>query len=257
MEEGRRPRPAAILEASWYVEPWDLETASEPCREGIATLPELAHDGPPELLADRLEASVGEILDRQQLPVVLGGEHSISIGPIRAAAARSGALSVLQIDAHGDTRESYHGSAYNHGCVMARAREVCPIVQVGIRSVDTSEVASMDTERVIFAHQIAAARDAGWMDRAVELLSDDVYVTIDMDAFDPGIVPATGTPEPGGLDWYQVTGLLERVAARRRVVAFDLVELLPGHHASAFTAAKLIYRFLAMLFAARRSEGAR
>ena len=173
-------------------------------------------------------------------------------GAIEAVADRFPDSSVLQIDAHGDTRESYHGSTHNHACVMARARERCPIVQVGIRSVDTPEVAGLDPERVFYAHRIAAEPDEGWMDRVVDLLTPHVYVTIDVDAFDPAIVPATGTPEPGGLDWYQITGLLARVARSRRVVGFDVVELLPGHHASAFTAAKLIYRFLAEIFQSGR-----
>ena len=157
---------------------------------------------------------------------------------------------VLQIDAHADTRETYQGSTHNHACVMARVRELCSIVQVGIRSVDAEEVPSLDQERVFWAHQIATAPDGAWMERVVDLLTSDVYVTLDLDGFDPSIVPATGTPEPGGLDWYQVTGLLARVARKRRVVGFDVVELLPGHPPSAFTAAKLIYRFLAEIFAA-------
>ena len=168
---------------------------------------------------------------------------------------------MLQIDAHADTRETYGGSAYNHACVMARVRECCPIVQVGIRSLDTTEVPGLEGDRVVFAHEIAAERAGAvdpsevrpWMERVLRLLSEDVYVTMDLDAFDPSVMPATGTPEPGGLYWYEVNALLGIVAASRRVVAFDVVELvdLPGHHASAFTAAKLVYRFLAEIFAAR------
>lgn len=246
--------PEAILEASTYVEAWDLETASEPFRRGIATLEPLVFAGSPEDLEPRVAAAVGTWLDRGRLPVVVGGNHAVPIGAIAAMADRFSDSCVLQIDAHGDTRESYHGSTHNHACVMARARERCPIVQVGIRSVDTSEVAGLDSERVFFAHRIVAEPDDGWMDRVVDLLAPRVHVTIDVDAFDPAIVPATGTPEPGGLDWYQVTGLLARVARSRRVVAFDVVELLPGHHASAFTAAKLIYRFLAEIFQHDRGE---
>ena len=244
--------PEAILDASTYVEPWDVETGTEPYRRGIATLEPIDFAGTPEELAPRVATAVGSWLDRGRLPVLLGGNHSVPIGAIEAAAERFAGLSVLQIDAHGDTRESYHGSTHNHACVMARARERCPIVQVGIRSIDSSEVAGLDTDRVFFAHRIAAEPDDRWMDRVVDLLGPEVYVTIDLDAFDPGIVPATGTPEPGGLDWYTIMGLLARVARGRRVVAFDVVELLPGHHASAFTAAKLIYRFLAEIFAAAR-----
>ena len=240
----------AILEASTYVERYDLETATEPFRHGIATLAPFEFEGPPEALAKALAGEVGALLDAGRLPVVVGGNHSVPIGAMVAAAERFDDLTVLQIDAHGDTRESYHGSTHDHACVMARARELCPIVQVGIRSVDSSEVPLPEPERVFFAHEIAARNDESWIERVVDLLTASVYVTIDMDAFDPGIVPATGTPEPGGLDWYEINGLLARVARRRRVVGFDVVEVLPGHPPSAFTAAKLIYRFLAEIFAA-------
>lgn len=243
--------PEAMLEASQQIEIWDVPTASEPCRHGIATLDSVDFSGPPEELAERVASRVGTILDAGQLPVVLGGEHSVTIGAARAAVERHPGLSVLQIDAHGDTRDSYQGSTHNHACVMARVREHSPIVQVGIRSVDTSEVAGLDPERVFWADRIAAEPGDAWSERAVGLLSEDVYVTIDLDAFDPAYVPATGTPEPGGLDWYQVNRLLARVARTRRVVGFDVVELLPGHPPSAFLAAKLVYRFLAEIFAAR------
>lgn len=252
---------AAIISASNYVEVWDIETGTEPYRQGIATLCPVEVDGPPEALAEEVEHRVGALLDRGQLPVMLGGEHSVTVGAVRAAATRTPGLSVLQIDAHADTREAYGGSAYNHACVMARVRERCPMVQVGIRSLDTSEVEGLHAERVFFAHEIAAERaPAGdtpslrpWMERAAGLLSDEVYVTIDLDAFDPSLVPATGTPEPGGLFWWEVNALLGLVARSRTVVGFDVVELLdlPGHHASAFTAAKLVHRFLAEIFAAR------
>jgi agmatinase len=252
-KKGAGRGPEAILEASNYVEVWDIETGSEPYRKGIATLPPLRWEGSPEELADRVSNAVGEILDRGQLSIVLGGEHSVTIGAVRAAAERFADLSVLQIDAHADTRDSYRGSTHSHACVMARVRELCPVVQVGIRSLDSDEVEKLDGERVFYAHDIAGSEAPTWARRAVALLSDRVYVTIDLDAFDPSVLPATGTPEPGGLDWYQVTGFLAEVARRRRVVAFDVVELapMPGHHASAFTAAKLIYRFLAEIFAAR------
>jgi agmatinase len=170
---------------------------------------------------------------------------------MRAAAAAFPDVSVLQIDAHADTRESYEGSACNHACVMARARDLCPIVQVGIRSLDAAELEALDTERVFWAHELDGRGD--WIGQAVSLLSPSVYVTIDLDAFDPSLMPATGTPEPGGMSWRQVTALLAAVAASRRVIGFDVVELLPqpGDHACDFLAAKLVYRFLAMILARR------
>jgi agmatinase len=246
--KGAAGGPDAILEASQYVEVWDLETESEPWRRGIAAREPFEWGGSPESLAVEVERLVTEIFEGRQVPIVLGGDHSVTIGAVRAAAKAFRGLSVLQIDAHADTRESYHGSSCSHACVMARAREVCPIVQVGIRSVDTTEISALDGDRVFWARDIARSGSGEWISEAVGLLSDAVWVTIDVDAFDPAFVPATGTPEPGGLDWYQVNDLLAAVA-RRRVVGFDVVELLPGHPPSAFLVAKLVYRFLAEIFA--------
>ncbi len=256
--KGADEGPDALLRASAHVEWFDLETRTEVHRRGVATLPPVTCDAqtPPEIVADRVRETVGRLFDRGVFPVVLGGEHSVSIGAIQAAADRFDDLCVLQIDAHGDTRETYLGSAYNHACVMARARERCPIMQVGIRSAERDEVERMDPERVFFAHDIHARERAGdfaWIDDAVGRLSPSVYVTFDLDAFDPSLLPATGTPEPGGLTWRQANDLLSRVARERRVVGFDVVELCPrdGHHASDFTAAKLVHRFVSAVFAAR------
>lgn len=250
-KKGADKGPQALIDASGTVEFFDIETRTEPYRQGIATLPAVECDGPPEVMSELVARRVEDVLKHNQLPVVLGGEHSVSIGAIQAVARRFGNLSVLQIDAHGDTREDYEGSTHNHACVMARAREVAEIVQVGIRAIDADEFERMDRERVFFAHDIMRAADHSWMDRIVETLTEHVYLTIDLDAFDPAYLPATGTPEPGGLDWYTVNELVRRVIARKTVVAFDVVELLPtpGQHASEFFAAKLVHRILAMLFA--------
>ncbi len=253
-KKGADRGPAAIIEASHHIEFYDVATGTEPCNHGIATLEPLLCDEAPEILADRLEEIVSAISTNQQLPIVLGGDHSISIGAIRAIARARPAMSTLQIDAHADTRESYAGSRFNHACVMARAREHCEIVQVGIRAIDRNEVSGLDPERVIYGHQInGPGAQSDWIDRAIGHLNDEVYVTIDLDGFDPAYVPATGTPEPGGLDWYQVTSLLERVAQEKKIVGFDVVELLPtpGQWASEFLAAKLIYRFLAYIYKPR------
>ena len=244
--------PAALLDASGTIELYDIETDSEPWKRGIVTLPPILHNGGPKELAERVRAAAAEVLSRGAVPVVLGGEHSVTIGAVEAAADAFPGVGVLQIDAHGDTRESYEGSTHNHACVMARARERCPIVQVGIRAVDASEMPGLDPDRVFWAHEIAGRGDTGWMDRVVELLPETVYLTIDLDAFDPSLLPATGTPEPGGLSWYEVNELVRRVARNRRIVGFDVVELLPlaGEHASDFIAAKLVHRVLAEVFAA-------
>jgi len=251
--------PDALLEASAFVELYDIETHSEPWLRGIETSAPVLCDGTPEIMSSMVRDRVSEVLVRGALPIVLGGEHSVTIGAVGATAAASKStgrsFSVLQIDAHADTRESYHGSTHNHACVMARAREHGSIVQVGIRSIDAEEQPGLDETRVVWAHQIASARGGShdaWMNRAIEGLAEDVYLTIDLDAFDPSQVPATGTPEPGGLDWYEVNNFIRRVAQSRRIVGFDVVELLPtpGHHASDFLAAKLVYRVLAEIWAA-------
>ena len=250
---GASRAPAAILEASHHVEFFDVVTGVEPCRWGIATLDPISSSGPPEELADRVDARVTQLIGGGTLPVVLGGDHSVSIGAIRAASRLLPDLTVLQLDAHTDTRSEYEGSAFNHACVMNHARKWCPIVQVGIRAVDGPEMEHLDRQRVFFAHQICGhGASPDWVERVIDLLGDHIYVTIDLDCFDPSVVPATGTPEPGGLDWYQVDTLLEQVAALRRVIAFDVVELLPtpGQWASEFLAAKLVYRFLGRIFAA-------
>ncbi len=244
--------PEAILRASMQVELLDIESGREPTEAGLLTLRPILVDEGPERLAEVVREAVGRELDAGRLPIMLGGEHSVTIGAVEAAAARFGSLGVLQIDAHGDTRESYHGSTHNHACVMARARELAEIVQVGIRAIDSCELERMDPDRVFFAHRITAARGTpaahDWMDAVLERLPEHVYVTIDLDGFDPSIIPATGTPEPGGLTWEEVVGLLTRVAAARRIVAADVVELcpMPPMHASDFIAAKLVHRLLAL-----------
>jgi agmatinase len=252
-KKGADRGPGAILRASTAVELYDIPTRSEPWRQGIATLPPIHCGTGPEELAAQVEAAVDQHMQSGRLPIVLGGEHSVSIGAIRAAARRFPNLTVLQVDAHADTRESYEGSTCNHACVMARAREVASIVQVGIRSVDVSEIPGLDPDRVFWAHDIVADGSDDWIATVSELLTDHVYLTVDLDGFDPSVVPATGTPEPGGLSWRHVERLVQRVAHHRTIVGFDVVELLPheAHWASDFLAAKLVHRILAEILSAR------
>lgn len=250
-KKGADRGPAAMIEASSQVELYDIPTQSEVYTRGIVTLDAIHHDGPPDTLADSVQETVAAQFAAHRLPVCLGGEHSISIGAMRAAAACHDNLSILQIDAHGDTRNSYHGSKCNHACVMARARELASITQVGIRAIDSQEVANLDPSRVFYAHDIHADRERSWMQRVVQTLDECVYLTIDLDAFDSSIMPATGTPEPGGLDWQAVNDLIAQVARQRRIIGFDVVELLPtqAHWACDFLAAKLVYRVMSMIFA--------
>lgn len=256
--KGADQGPQAIIDASAQVEWYDIQTAAEHYQQGICTQEPVmcdAHD--PIKLAPLVRERVTAALRNAQLPIVLGGEHSVTIGAVEAAAECCGPISVLQIDAHGDTRETYHGSTHNHACIMARAREHASIVQVGIRAIDAEELESMDRDRVYFGHQIDAwtrANDTSWMDRAIAQLEDRVYLTIDLDAFDPSILPSTGTPEPGGMDWFTINELVRRVAQQRTIVGFDVVELCPNpnHHASDFIAAKLVYRVMSEILAAQK-----
>jgi agmatinase len=230
------------------MELFDIETGTEVYRRGIHTAAPVAEKSSPEAMAAAVTGRVEHHLGRGQFVVTVGGEHSVSIGSIRAHARRNPGMCVLQLDAHADLREEYEGSRYNHACVMARVRELCPIVQVGIRSMDIAERAGMTPDRVFWAHAIVG--DPAWQQRVLDHLSDRCYVTIDLDVFDPSLMPSTGTPEPGGLFWYDVTRLLRAVCRRTRVVGFDVVELCPGEHTRApdFLAAKLIYKFLSYRF---------
>lgn len=249
-KKGADKGPDALIDASANMELYDIATGSEVYRRGIWTHKPITHRGSPDGLAHKVQKAMAKLWETGKFPVLLGGEHSVSIGAFRAAADRFKDLSILQIDAHGDTREEYHGSPCNHACVMARARELCPITQVGIRAIDIEETRKLDPERVFFGHAIAGNPDRSWIDKVVQQQRENVYVTIDLDAFDPAFVPATGTPEPGGLSWNEVNQLIETLVANRNVVGFDVVELLPKKElwASDFFAAKLVYRFLSVVF---------
>jgi len=252
-QKGADRGPEAILEASGHMELYDIETGLEPYRAGIFTLAPVECPADPEELAARVRDLAGALIDDGKCVVGLGGEHSIAIGLAQAHAARYPGLTVLQFDAHGDTRDAYEGSRFNHACVMARVAEVADYVQVGIRSLDASELPRLRDERTFFAHEIAGGLAfIPWM---VERLGEDVYITIDLDCLDPAFMPSTGTPEPGGLTWHQLTRAVAAVARRRRVVGFDLSELLPNpaNRAPDFLAAKLAYQIMGYIWA--REQG--
>ena len=235
----------AFLDAAENMELYDEETRTEPYRHGIHLLPPLTGFASPEAMVEAVRASTAGLLADGKLLTFFGGEHSISIGIIRAFYEAIPDISVLQVDAHADLRPTYLGSACNHACALHDASRHTNVVQVGIRSMDAREEAHMDRDSVFMARDIVEAGD-GWMDRAVALLGDEVYITFDLDALDPAILPATGTPEPGGLAWYPTLRFLRKVFAERRVRGFDLVELAPieGQRASQFLAAKLYYKML-------------
>lgn len=251
--------PSAIVEASRYIELYDQELDSEPYEVGVCTLPELHLTGAgPEAAVRELRVAYDALLDASpgKFVIALGGEHSISSAPVLAWAERLAAqgrrLSVLQFDAHTDLRQEYEGSPYSHAAVMHRSQEKVDVVAVGIRAMDRAEmdlVRRSEHLHVFLADDIHAG-DA-WMDRVLEVLGPDVYLTFDVDAFDPSLVPGTGTPEPGGLTWYPVLKLLRRVFRERTVHAADVVELapIPGFHAPDFLVAKLVYKMIGYRFA--------
>ncbi len=240
---GARDGPIAIIDASQYLELYDQELDREIYRVGIHTLPELqpSMSGPEKMVENVYEVS-RELVRRGKLVVMLGGEHSISCGMVKAFREGYPSLSVLQLDAHTDLRDEYMGTRYNHACVMRRVLEMCPIVQVGIRSLSYEERVFLEQNGIMpFYAEAPLDRD-----EIVQALSDDVYITIDLDALDPSIMSAVGTPEPGGMGWYEVLGLLREVCQRKRVVGFDIVELSPreGPASCAFLAAKLTYKLI-------------
>ena len=239
--------PAAMLEASANMELFDIETRSEPWRQGMVTLQPVEPQDSPEAMTERIEATAAPVIADGKVLIGLGGEHSVSIGLIRAMARQHPGLTVLQLDAHADTRQEYEGSACNHACVMARAAEVCDMVQVGIRSMDVSELELHRSEQVFFAHDIE--KSPTWIEDVVSRLGENVYITVDLDVLDPSEMPSTGTPEPGGLRYRQVTALLDAVCRARRVVGFDVVELLPNdtNRAPDFLAARLVYQIAAYI----------
>jgi agmatinase len=246
--KGADKGPAAIIEASTHMELYDIETDSEVYKKGIFTAEPVDVQELPEDMVNSVSEQVRRYLQHDKFVVVLGGEHSVSLGPAKAHVEKNVDLTVLQLDAHSDLRDEYEGSKNNHACVMARIKELCPIVQVGIRSMDSSEKQALDRNRVIFAGEISTNKN--WIEHVLSKLSQNVYVTIDLDVFDPSIMPSTGTPEPGGLLWYDVVGLMRAVFENRNVVGFDVVEMCPDERNKApdFLAAKLIYKLLSYKF---------
>ena len=249
--KGADKGPWALLEASFNMEFYDLETGTEVFRRGIATLDAVTGHASPEARTDAVERRMDAILADGKFPVVLGGEHSVSVGAFRAMAKRYGEFSILQLDAHSDMREEYEGSRYNHACVMARGREIAAsLAQVGIRSSAAEEKVNIDPQRIFYAHDIKESGGTTWMYEVSQMLGDRVYVTIDLDVLDPAYMPSTGTPEPDGLTYREVLNLLRLINERHHIVGLDVVELCPneGNKAPDFLAAKLVYQLLSLRF---------
>ena len=249
--KGTSGGPAAVLRASTQVEFYDEVLGTEPFRAGIHTLPPLDATGPPEAVINRIAERVAS-LPADRLVVILGGEHTVALGALKAHRQRHPDLGLLVLDAHDDLREEYAGSRLNHACISRRASELVPVVQVGVRSVcgerPTKPPAMV---RTFLAHQIH--RTGMPTEAIIKGLPASVYLSVDADVFDPAYCPGVGTPEPGGLDWYQVTDLIAAVAARRRIVGFDVVEVrpLPDQVASEFLAARLAYRAIGLILKAQ------
>ncbi len=241
---GSKYGPKAIIDASGNMELYDEECGVNPCEDGIHTFDDVR--GEDALKA--VERVVKKVLADGKFPVVLGGEHSVSLGAIRACAGKYRRFSLLHIDAHADLRDEYRGSKFNHACVMRRGFEVSGhVVAVGIRSMCEEEKEFIDDKRMQVFYAKDMVKDREWVSKAVESLRDNVYVTIDADALDPSVMPATGTPEPGGLSYYDVISLLREAAKKRNIVGLDVVEVAPIENLvfPQYTAAKIVYKMLA------------
>jgi agmatinase len=248
---GTKHGPREILVASSHLELWDEEMNTDVHGVGIFTLPEmeLPFDDMADIMTE-IRRVVTAIVDHDKFPVVLGGEHSITSPVVAALAAKHPGMSVLQIDAHADLRDNYMGTRFNHACAMRRVLEFARCTQVGIRSLSTEEAKAIPTLPTEIFFDVSMRNDKNWIEQVVESLAETVYITIDCDGMDPAIMPAVGTPEPGGLTWPEMLALLRSVITNRQVVGCDLVELcpIPGMAAPYFLCAKLVYKILTYQF---------
>ena len=245
--KGSAKGPQAIIKASKNMELYDIETNSEVYKKGVHTLKTVTADTSKKMIAD-VYRQTKKLINDDKFVVTLGGEHTVSLGAIMAYAELFSSISILHLDAHSDRRDIYEGDKYSHACVMARVGEFTEdIISVGIRSMDSSELKNIDRRRIFFASDIYQRQD--WISKAVGMLSQNVYITIDIDVLDPSVMPSTGTPEPGGLGWYEILALLKCVSAKKRIVGFDVVEFLPSENkAPDFLVAKIVYKLLSFVF---------
>ena len=238
----------AFLEASENMELYDIETNSEVYKKGVFIAEIIDENTTPEAMVEQVHKTVKKYIQKNKFVTVFGGEHSISIGTIRAFKDSFKNLTVLHLDAHADLRDTYEGTTCNHACAVYEASKTTNLIQVGIRSMDSSERDAMNTDKVFFAEQMIY--DDSWPDRAIELMTDQVFITFDVDVFDHSIMPSTGTPEPGGLLWNETIEFLKKVFKEKEVVGFDIVELCPNptNKAPDFMIAKLYYKMLSYKF---------
>ncbi|WP_111708034.1 agmatinase [Lutibacter citreus] len=247
-QKGADKGPEAFLQASENMELYDIETDTEVYKNGIYLADAITENTSPESMVDEVHKVTKSYIKKNKFVTLFGGEHSISIGTIRAFNECFNNLTVVQIDAHADLRKEYDGSTCNHACAVYEASQTTNLIQVGIRSMDAIEKTVMDTDKVFFAHDMAT--DDYWGENAIDLMTKNVFLTIDLDAFDPSILPSTGTPEPGGLLWYETLDFLKKIFKEKNVVGFDIVELCPNEKdkSSDFLAAKLYYKMLSYKF---------
>ncbi|MEN8665803.1 MAG: agmatinase [Flavobacteriaceae bacterium] len=246
--KGADKGPEAFLEASENMELYDIETGTQVYQQGVFLADAITENSSPEAMVQAVHATTKSYIKKNKFVTLFGGEHSISIGTIRAFNESFENLTVLHIDAHADLRPSYEGTTCNHACAVHEASQTTNLIQVGIRSMDQIENSFLDPEKTFFAHDMV--QDEYWMDKAIDLMTENVFISLDLDAFDPSIMPATGTPEPGGLLWYETLAFLKEVFAEKNVVGFDIVELCPNGQSkpSEFLAAKLYYKMLSYKF---------
>jgi agmatinase len=253
-QKGADKGPSAFLEASENMELYDIETNSEVYKKGIYLSDSISDFDSPDEMIDTVYKITKKYISKNKFVTIFGGEHSISIATVKAFNDSFDDLSVLHIDAHADLRQVYEGTKYNHACAMYEANQNTNLVQVGIRSMDVEEKNVMNQDNVFFTHELAS--NEYWIDDVIEKLSKNVFISFDLDAFDPSILPSTGTPEPGGLFWYETLDFLRRVFNEKNVVGFDIVELCPNEidKSSDFLAAKLYYKMLSYKFKSNEND---
>ena len=247
-QKGADKGPDAFLNASENMELYDIETDIEVYQQGVFLADAVIENESPESMVEAVHEATKKYIKKNKFVTIFGGEHSVSIGTIRAFNDMYTSLTVLHIDAHADLRKEYEGSTCNHACAAYEASQTTNLIQVGIRSMDVMEKTVMDEEKTYFAHEMAL--DDNWIDSALDQMTENVFITFDLDAFDPSIMPSTGTPEPGGLLWYETLDFLRQVFKEKNVVGFDIVELCPNakDKSSDFLAAKLYYKMLSYKF---------
>lgn len=247
-QKGADQGPEAFLHAAENMETYDIETGTEVYKQGIYLADQVLENSSPEAMVEAVHKITKTYIKKNKFVTLFGGEHSISIGTIRAFNECFNNLTVLHIDAHADLRKTYQGSTCNHACALYEASQTTNLLQVGIRSMDVKENTVMDFDKTYFAHEMV--NDEFWADSVIDQMTDHVFITFDLDALDPSIMPSTGTPEPGGMFWYETLDFLKKVFSEKNVVGFDIVELCPNklNKAPDFLAAKLYYKMLSYKF---------